>query len=166
MHIITALLALFVAIFALSSVIASRPRGAQLTALANIGEGFQPKQLTFLTDAALTTRYLLGKIGSDSGHIATTGVSDIPLGIIADEAAAAELGVSVHLLGIQDQGLLGVASGSIAAGDLLVPGATGTLRTLPATTGTYYIVGRALKAAATTENVEFIPTFPVQRVVA
>ena len=159
-------LSLFVAALALTSWAASRPRGAQFTPLANIGEGFQPAKKTYLSDGAISTRFLVGKIGSDSGHVVAAGVSDIPIGLIMDEADAAEQGVTVALFGLQERGLVGVASGSITAGDQLVAGASGTLRTLPGTTGTYYIVGRALKDAVTTAPVEFIPCFPIQRVVA
>ena len=61
------------------------------------------------------------------------------------------------------------------AAGTIIPGtgnddAAGTLdaQTLfrPTTTGTYYVIGRALNTVATGLTVEFIPSFPVQRVVA
>lgn len=165
MHPVPAIIALIVAIMLLVSYVASRPRGHQLTPLCNVGEGFQPPVKTYLSDAAITTRYLLVKNGTDANHIALTGVADIPLGVAIDEATAAEEGVGVALFGLHERGAIGVASGAIAAGDMVVPGATGLVRTLPATTGTYYIIGRALKAAASGEQVEFVPDFPTQRVV-
>lgn len=149
----------------LRSLRASRPRG-QTMSLCNIGEGFQPRCKTYLADGALTARNLLVKLGSDFVHVTPAGVSDIALGFATDETSAAEEGVAVNLLGVQERGALGVASGAIAAGDFLVAGATGTVRTLPVTTGTYYIVGRAIKAAADTAPVELVPCFPIQRVVA
>lgn len=138
-----------------------------LTFLANVAEGTHAGSITKLADAAITTRHLLVKIGSDSGHVALAGVSDIPLGVATDEPAAAEDPVNVALLGVTESTLLGVASAAITAGDLLVPAANGKLRTLPGTTGTYNIVGRAITAAgADGDTIEFVPSFPIQRVVA
>jgi hypothetical protein len=154
---------LVVALFV--SFVGSRPRGAQFTPLANVGEGFQPPSQTFLTDAAFAERYLLVKGGSDALHVALCGVGDIPKGIAHDSAAAAEESVTVHKFGLHREGAQGVASGAIAVEALLVPGANGTVRTLPAAAGTYYIIGRATKAAADTDRVEFTPCFPIQRVV-
>lgn len=147
------------------SYINSRPRGAQFTALANVGEGFQPPVQTFLSDAAFASRYLLVKGGSDAAHVALTGVADIPKGFILDSTAAAEEPVSVSKFGLHKEGAKGVASGNIAVEALLVPGANGTIRTLPVAAGSYYIIGRATKAAADTDEVEYTPTFPVLRVV-
>lgn len=138
-----------------------------LTLLANVAEGTHQNALTRLADAALATRFLLVKIGSDANHVAACGVGDIPLGIATDEPAAAEDPVNVELLGVGERTLLGVASAAIAAGDLVVAAASGKLRTLPTAAGTYYIMGRALGAAgADGDTIEFVPSFPVQRVVA
>ncbi|MES2692782.1 MAG: capsid cement protein [Verrucomicrobiota bacterium] len=157
---------LLVSIWLFASWICSRPRGARFTPLANIAEGFAPSTKTYLADAAISTRFLVGKIGTDASHVALAGVSDIPLGIIADEAAAAEDAVMVRLLGVQNEGGIAIASAAITAGDLLVPAANGKVRTLPGTSGTYYILGRAIKAAgADGDQVEFVPSFPMQRVV-
>lgn len=158
---------LFVAALLLVGWTASRPRGRQFVPLGNVAEGFHPAVKTYFTDAAVATRYLLGKIGTDSSHVALAGVGDIPLGIISDEAAAAEDAVAVQLFGLHKEGALAVASAAIAAGAFIVAAADGKVRTLPATTGTYYIIGRALKAAAADgDPLEFTPCFPVQRVVA
>jgi hypothetical protein len=156
---------LLVAILALCSWVASRPRGRQFTPLANVGEGFQAAVQTMLCDAALATRYLLVKIGSDASHVAACGVGDIPVGFTLDTTDAAEDSVAVSKFGLQAEGAKGVASGAIAAGAMLVAGALGTVRTLPVAAGTYYIIGRATKAAADTDDVEFTPCFPIQRVV-
>ena len=142
-------------------------RNSGLTFLANIAEGTHKHAVTRLADAAISARNLLVKIGSDAAHVALAGTSDIPLGVATDEPAAAEDATNVELLGAGDRTLLGVASAAIAAGDLVVPAANGKLRTLPTGAGTYYIVGRALGAAsADGDTVEFVPAFPVQRVVA
>lgn len=139
--------------------------GQRLVA-ANIGEGIHDEGIiTLRADAVIGSRYLLGKAGTDSDHIDLCGVGDIPKGIIEDEAAAIEDPVKVALLGACEGTRRGVASGAIAADDMLVAGALGTVRTLPVANGTYYIIGRAVRAAADGEKVEFSPSFPVQRVV-
>ncbi|MBI4024844.1 MAG: DUF2190 family protein [Verrucomicrobia bacterium] len=134
---------------------------------ANIAEGVHGSgQITKKADGALTTRYLLAKIGSDADHVDAAGVADIPLGIITDEAAAAEDLVNVALLGAIKGTQRMIASAAITAGDLLVSAASGKVRTLPAAAATYYIIGRALIAAsADGDTVEVAPSFPVQRVV-
>ena len=68
-------------------------------------------------------------------------------------------------VGLYNRELEGVASGAIADGDMLVPGAAGTLRKLPVANGTYYICGRAKGAAADGAAVVYIHCFPIQRVV-
>lgn len=155
------------AILLLVSYVASRPRGEQLTPLANVGEGFIPSVKTYLADAVVATRYLIAKPGTDENHVGICGVNDIPKGIFTDEAEAAEDSVAVALFGMHKDGALGIASAAIAVDAFVVPAANGKLRTLPATTGTYYIIGRCTKAAgADGDKVEFVPCFPTQRVVA
>jgi hypothetical protein len=134
---------------------------------ANIAEGTHHGAISKLTDAAISTRYLLAAIGSDIAHIALAGVSDIPLGFITDEASGAEEWVNVNLLGSTCNTQLGIASAAITAGAYVVAAANGKLRTLPTATCTYYIVGRALSAASADGDViEVDPCLPVQRVVA
>lgn len=134
---------------------------------ANIGVGQHNGNVTYKTDAAITTRYLLGKIGSDAAHVAVSDAADIPLGVITDEAAAAEDLVNLALFGSGEKTLKVVASAAIAAGAFVVGADGGKTRTLPAVAGTYYIVGRALNAAAADgDTVEIDPIPCVQRVVA
>lgn len=69
---------------------------------ANIAEGTHTNTLSKLADAAITTRHLLHKHGSDANHVAVCGATDIPLGTIDDEVATADLSnswLSVNLLG-------------------------------------------------------------------
>lgn len=146
--------------------ITSRPRGSQMAAFANVGEGFWPGRKTYRADAAITTRYLLVKLGSDSAHVAVAGAADIPIGIATDEPGAAEDAVNVDLLGSAHGTKLGVASGAIPAGAFIVPDANGKVRALPGTTGTYYIIGRALSAtSADGDPIQYDPIPTVQRVV-
>jgi hypothetical protein len=110
-------------------------------ALANIAEGTHDKAKTMLTDAAITTRHLLYKIGSDTGHVAVCGSTDVPIGFVNDEATAAEQVVSVDLLG-RGPTKLAVADAAIGGGVLLYVGANGKV----SASGTQ-IVGISLTAS-------------------
>jgi hypothetical protein len=80
-------------------VIALCARTKNLTGFANIAEGTHTDSVTKLTDAAITTRHLLYKVGSDADHIAVAGANDVAIGTVADEASASEEYVAVDLLG-------------------------------------------------------------------
>lgn len=135
-------------------------------ALANsVAEGTHKGSITRRADGAHTSRHLLVKVGSDADHIALAGTADIPIGVCPDQPAAAEDPVEVRLLGGAEGSRIGTASAAISAGDYVVSAASGQFRTLPGTTGTYYIVGRALTAASGANDLfEFDPCVPVQRV--
>lgn len=141
-----------------------------LVVCCNIAEGVHGDGcVAKLTDAAIALRNVLVKIGSDISHVAvTTAGTEIPLGVVNDEASAAEENVNVILLGQKQGTVLMVASTVITAGDLLQAAANG--KVAPVGTGgagTYYIVGRALNAAAADGDlVEVAHCVPVQRVVA
>ncbi|PTY03090.1 hypothetical protein DB346_07505 [Verrucomicrobia bacterium LW23] len=140
--------------------------GARVLCANDVAEGMHYGAITRLSDAAIAARHSLVKVGSDAAHVAVTGVSDIPLGICLDEPAAAEEPVAVALLGAAAGTLRAVASGTVTAGDYVVPAASGAVRTLPVAAGTYYIVGRAIATAASGALVEMDPCVPVQRVVS
>lgn len=139
-----------------------------LTVFANIAEGTHEGNITKKADAAIATRFFLVEIGSDIDHVAASNsASDIPLGICTDESAAAEDLVNVALLGSSKCTLKAVANAAITAGAFITSAGNGKVQTLSASTGTYYIIGRALIAAAADGDViEFDPCLPVQRVVA
>ncbi|MDB6108263.1 MAG: hypothetical protein JWR69_13 [Pedosphaera sp.] len=142
-------------------------RNAQVE-FANVAEGTHTNgQITRLTDAALATRFFVVKIGSDADHVAVSAANtDIPLGICTDEAPAAEELVSIALLGAAPGTLKAVAGAAIAAGAFIQSNGDGTVITLKATSGTWYIIGRAITAAAAANDViEFDPCLPIQRVV-
>jgi len=125
-------------------------RRSKLFPAVNIGEGTHKNAKSYYADAAVTTRYLMGKIGSDADHVAACGASDIPIGIITDEVASADIAtipVAVELLGISNRTLLMVASEAITAGEAIYTAASGKVQDLPAGAGTYYKVGHALTAA-------------------
>lgn len=171
MHTILAILmvlALLALTFALFAVADSRRARGSIIATNVLGFGWhEGGKIGYKADAALTTRFLLAKIGSDANHVTYAGTSDIPIGVITDEAAAAEDLVNVRLLGSSNHATVPmVASAAITVGDMVVSAANGKIRTLPGTTGTYYIIGRALQAASADGDViEVDPYPPIQRVV-
>ena len=121
--------------------------------LANIAEGTHDGNLTKVADAAITERFLLGKIGSASDRVAVAGAADTPIGVITDEAAALGDLVNVALLGARTSTLRMVASAAIAQGALVEPAASGRVQTLGAGVGTHHVVGRALDAASNAGDV-------------
>jgi hypothetical protein len=110
---------------------------------------------TYLADAALG-RFKVLKAGSDEYHVAACGTGDIPFAMTQeDSAAAAEDNVAVKHFGELCH-TRGTASGAITNGDLLVPGAAGAVRTLPAGAGTYYVIGQAKATVADGAEVPFV----------
>lgn len=141
-------------------------RPQQLT-LANSGfVGTWPNSAKSLPAAAATTgQHRLLKL-TDTGTTWTEcGTGDIPIAFTEDHAEAIGDIIEGRLLGGHPHTAIGIASGAITAGDQLVAGATGTVRTLPVAAGTYYIIGRALESAATTAQVPYAHCFPIQRIV-
>lgn len=128
-------------------------RSSRTVFLANIAEGTHESGLTKAVDAAITERFLLGKIGSASDRVAVCGAADTPIGVITDEAAVAGDLVNVALLGSNRGTVRMVASAAIAQGALLEPASNGRVQTLGAGAGTHHVVGRALDAAAAAGDV-------------
>lgn len=123
------------------------------TALPKTHDG----RCTKLADAAISTRYLLYKIGSDANHIAVTAATDTPIGTVDDEAAAAEDEVNVNLLN-SDRTHKMVANAAITAGVPVFAAASGKI----APTGTVR-VGIALSAASTDGDVIEVEPQPSSR---
>ena len=137
-----------------------------LQCFANTGEQTHEGAVTRLTDAAITTRNLLYKDGSDDDHIAVCGASDIPLGTVDDEADAAEELVALKLLGTGGTRKM-VASEAITVGEHVYTAASGKVSDLSASAGTYYRVGVALTAASADGDViEVMTSVPAATVVA
>lgn len=122
---------------------------------------------SFLSDAALATRHALVKKGSDENHVAIiAAASNQPLGICQDEASAAEEGMSVAMLGSVSGSILGVAGEAIGADVDVYSKGDGTLGVEPTSAGTYWLVGRSVKAQATSgEPIEFRPCLPLKVIV-
>jgi hypothetical protein len=140
-------------------------RGDRIVRLANIAEGTHEGGITKFTDAAITERHLLGKIGSAADRVAVCGASDTPIGVITDEASAGGDPVSVSLLGSARGTVRMVASAAIAQGALLEPAASGRVQTLGAGAGTHHVVGRALDAAGAAGDVIEVDPFYFLRVI-
>lgn len=135
--------------------------------LANIAAGTHEDSVTRLADAAITTRHLLVKKGTDEDHIATCGANDLPLGVCTDEPSAAEEPVNVALFGCAQQTRIMVAADSIDAMAEVYTAADGQIQAAPSAAGTYYRVGRALKAASgSDEEIEVDPYPPTAYVVS
>ena len=133
--------------------------------LANIAEGTHEGGITKFTDAAITERWLLGKIGSAADRIAVCGASDIPIGVITDEASAAGEPVSVSLLGSARGTVRMVASAALSQGALLEPAASGRVQTLGIGAGTHHVVGRALDAATAAGDIMEVDPYYFLRVI-
>ncbi len=132
----------------------------------NIAEGTHTNAITKLTDAAIGTRFLLVKFGSDGGHIAVADAADKPLGICSDEAEAKDEAVAVQFLVATNETRKCVASEAIALTDDLYVAAGGKVSNLPTVPGTYWKVGRPLQTAAADGDVlEFESHAPVTVVV-
>ena len=143
----------FAGLLALLSLWVRRAKGQ--VALANIAEGtHQNGILNFRADAALASRYLLLKRGSDDAHVAVAGASDKPLYVALDEAAAAEDPVACQAIACAcgTIKLVTNGAGALAAGDDLVPAAGGKVAKIPAGAGNYYVVGIATAAVAATDG--------------
>jgi hypothetical protein len=140
-----------------------RPGGVQF---ANIAEGTAATgNKPYIADAALAKRFMLVKLGSDANHVAASGANtDIPLGVATDSVATADLEVPVNVavLGAAQGTQLVQAGGTIAAGDMIQSKGDGTAITLLTTTGTFYIIGRALSAGVDGGLVEFAPCLPMK----
>lgn len=121
----------------------------------------------YRASGALATRYLFVKAGADDEHIAAiAAASDKPIGVITDEAAAAEDPITVALLG-NDRTLPCVAGAALATlnADVYMD-AAGKVVGEPTAAGTYWKVGRNLTlAGAADDPVEVETCEPVKVVV-
>ena len=97
----------------------------------------------------------------DSGLKVSGGTN--ALGVITDGGATES---DVAIIGTFAGTLRGKASGTIAVGNKLVVDSDGKVKPLPATAGTYTVVGIALEAAVADELVEFAPLTPASTVVS
>lgn len=122
---------------------------------------------TLKSDAAIATRYLLGKFGSDVNHVAViAAASNKPLGVMTDEASAAEEEIFVELLGLTNRTIAMVADGVIALDADVYSKGDGKVTVKPTAAGTYWRVGRALMAStADGDVIEVEPCRPRKLIV-
>ena len=126
-----------------------------------LGDGTH-HSLSLRADAAIATKHLLVKRGSDANHAAVcAAASDEPLGACEDEADAAEDPVDVTLLGVAKRTVLMVAQGSINADVDVYSYGDGTITTTPAATGTFWKVGKSRTAGSAGSEMEVEPCQPV-----
>lgn len=150
---------------ALATLVAGVIRNRGRLSACNVAGGTHAGSLTRKTDAAIATRHLLVKVGSDADHVAACGASEVPIGTVPDEASAAEENVEVALLGAAPSTRTMVASEAIEAGEKVYTAANGKVQDLPAGAGTYYCVGTALTpAAADGDEIEVDPA-PAEKTV-
>lgn len=143
----------------------SRCADGRIVRLANIAEGTHEGNITKAVDAAITERWLLGKVGSAADRIAVCGLGEIPIGVITDEASAGGELVNVALLGSGRSTVRMVASAAIVQGALLEPAASGRVATLGGGAGTHHVVGRALDAASAAGDVIEVDPYYFLRVI-
>lgn len=130
---------------------------------------------SLFADAAITFPFAIVKTGSDDRHFAATAnVADIPRGVVmhdtvSSDDVAALIKKTVAVFGLFPESLPVPASAPIAAGAQVVadPANPGKAMQLPATAGTYYVIGRARFAVVTAgDPVSLIHQVPVAVTVA
>ena len=96
-----------------------------------------------------------------------TAVTDVPLGVITNgDVAAGNTTVALPNFGGTVSAKVDGTPGTIALGTKLMMTATGTVRALTATTGTYFYVAIALEAGAANELIQVRLIEPIAVVVS
>jgi hypothetical protein len=164
--ILIALLALIVAgIFAAPHIARASQRVGLITAFNVFTEGTHELSLPRRAAGAITLDWLLLKKTGTVGVVDICGAADEPEGICDDQAAAAGDQVNLILLGVSNRTLLAQTSEAIANGDQLYTAANGKVQNEPTVAGTYWHVGKAVRAADANTPVEFEPCKPTKLVV-
>ncbi|MDR2677768.1 MAG: DUF2190 family protein [Puniceicoccales bacterium] len=130
---------------------------------ANVAEGTHEGNITFLAAAPIETAHVLVALQGNAVH--PTAAGELPIGVVTDEADAAEDPVNVQLLGGGATALIGAAD-PISAGTFVVGTANGKIIPLPSAPGTYRVVGIALSSATMAgEVVEVLTGLPYNIVI-
>ncbi len=136
---------------------------------ANIAEGQAAEgNKSYLPDAAIATRFNIVILGSSQNNITPSAANtDLPLGICTDAPDAANLDVPVNVavLGAAKGTQKVLLSGTVTHGDMLQSNGDGGAITLKTTTGSWYIIGRALQDGVAGDVIQFTPAFPILRVI-
>ncbi len=140
-----------ISFLALAGLALSGLRNSFATANVEGTTGTHDRSIGRNTDAAITTRHLLFKKGSDADHIALAGAADVPLGTVDDEASAAEKRVAIQLLGRGPTKRM-VALAAIGAGVRVYSAAGGKVQVAPSG-ATVSLVGISVTAATSADDV-------------
>jgi hypothetical protein len=134
-----------------------------LTIFSNCAGHTHGSHITYRAGESAVARYRLVKLSSDGFSVTQADADDSPIGLSTDEAAPGEM-LDVALLCSSDT-LSAKVSGSVQAGDILVPAADGCVQKLPTADGTYFQIGTALKSAVNASLVEIMPCLPIPHTV-
>ncbi len=125
--------------------------------------------LNLLADAAHSYTHLLIKAGTDSDHGAVCGAANYPIGLTTDAPAAAEDVFNVEPLGVGTGTRKVRVATALGANIDLYTAANGFAQAEPGVAGTYYRIGRSIKAAVQVGSgdyvIEFAPAQPLPLVV-
>jgi hypothetical protein len=135
----------------------------------NIGEGTHAEAISLLSDEAHGRHLLMTCVAaSDTDHYAICAAGEDPIGVCPDEVASDEVGEARAIRLLSRGGTVKmVASEAITKGERVYTAAAGKVQDLPAGAGTYFLVGKALTAAAADGDVlEVESCFPVATVVS
>ena len=119
-----------------------------------------------LETAAITQRYTLVKAGSDDTKVQPCGAGEQAIGVAFDEGEVGDL-IMVEFFGANDRTCLAPVAMTITTMPLVIAAAGGKITPLPASAGTYEVIGRVIEGAKVSDSglAEFAPC-PHQRVVS
>ena len=127
--------------------------------LSNISEGTHENAITKVASVAISQRHLLvtfDQLNSDQIKICSS--TDIPFGVVSDEAGIGDI-VNVDLLGCAYTIKI-LAQEKISAGDLITIGDDGKVIPMPTTAGAYTCIGIALSSANAGACAEILTSTP------
>jgi len=147
------------------------------THFANIGEGtYDRGYKPMIADTVWTNpqtatnaaaaRFTLVIVGAHPGSCAIGAANtEIPLGITLDQPTDSNLDVPVNvaLLGIASGDIRATLGGTVAYGDELQSNGDGTVIKAIVTTGTWYVIGRAMMAGVAGDVIEVLHCYPQKR---
>lgn len=128
--------------------------------LSNVALGTHEDCITKYAKTNINPNRLVIIDSSDSEKVTYCSASDFPFGVAMDEAAASKE-LNIALLGCSSTIKI-IAGAAIQSGDLVIPGADGTITPMPTSSGNYTCIGMALSGAAQGDLVEVLTSIPSQ----
>jgi len=123
------------------------------------------RAVRLLVDNNVTTRCLLFKKGANDNSIDIAGAADMPLGVVDNILNAGEA-ATLELLGHGKTKPM-VTAGAVSIGAQVCTAANGEVQAIPATPGTYWIVGTSMTAAVNAgDYIEVNDCYPQKIVVS